>query len=416
MGIQAPVPAQQLMMPLPQDVAPVAVTPWTARLVDAQCERDYLLSRFAEDRRRFQFLLVFIVLTSSLNLAGDAYAMHSGADLAWGWIPQLVLLAAAALSFPLILRVRSPRALECYAAAFAVVGIAASLALLTLHSRLGAIWPVLMLGALVVIYLCLPVRFTTMVALAFGYTLAVPLVWAIWVGPSPGAEDVYRVALRLVLANVLGFSVANTLQRSQRVQFAQNRLLQQLLSTDSLTGISNRRHFDYALADEWRRCARAGTPLSLLMIDVDHFKAYNDRLGHMQGDDCLRRVAALLTGASRRAGDLVARYGGEEFVCLLPNAGRQGAALVAERLRQDVERACILHPASPLGYLTVSIGVATAMPPAGTPAALVDLADRLLYVAKTQGRNRVAAGQVGERPAFSGADETQPDFMPRAAV
>jgi diguanylate cyclase (GGDEF)-like protein len=171
-------------------------------------------------------------------------------------------------------------------------------------------------------------------------------------------------------------------------------MLQRLLSTDSLTGIANRRHFDHTLAREWRRCARAGAPLSLLMLDVDYFKAYNDSLGHQRGDDCLRQVAALLTLVARRPGDLAARYGGEEFACLLPATDNTGALAVAELLKDRIDKAKIPHPDSPLGeMLTISIGVATARPPAESREWLVESADRLLYEAKKAGRNRMVSAR-----------------------
>ncbi len=173
------------------------------------------------------------------------------------------------------------------------------------------------------------------------------------------------------------------------MQYAQSLVLQQLLSTDALTGIANRRRFDAALAREWRRMARVRMPLSLLMIDVDHFKAFNDHCGHQRGDECLRQVARILVNAVGRPGDLVARYGGEEFVCLLPAIDEAGARAVAERLLRAVRGAAIAHPRSPLGpRLTISIGVATTAEFAGSPDALVALADRLLYAAKDAGRDR----------------------------
>ena len=391
-------PARQTSGDSRQDTAPVAVTRWTAQLVDAACERDYRLNRFADDRRRFQFVLLFVGLAAGLNLAGDVYAVrYSGVDLGLGLIPQIAFLCTALVAALLTLRVGSPWSLERLTIVFAVVGMTTTLATLSLHPRLGAIWPTMTAGAVIVACLCLPLRFTIMVMLAAGYSVIAPLTWTISVGPTPPLEDMYRAVLRLMLANVLGLTVANTLQRSQRIQFAQNRLLQTLLLTDALTGIANRRHFDQVLRDEWRRCARAGTPLSLLMIDVDCFKAYNDRLGHLQGDDCLRRIAALLIPAGRRPGDLMARYGGEEFVCLLPNTDTEGAVLVAERLHFNVQHAHIAHPASPVGpRVTVSIGVATARPPAQSVEILLELADRALYVAKEEGRNRIVAGDAGK--------------------
>ena len=389
-------PARQTAAEATQDIAPVAVTRWTARLADEACERDYRLGRFADDRRRFQFVLLFVGVATGLNLAGDA-AWNSGVDLGFGLVPQIVFLAATLVAAGLTFCVGSPRSLERLTIAFALVGMATTLATLSLHPRLGAIWPTITAGAVIVVCFCLPLRFATIVVLTAVYSVIAPLTWTISVGPTPPPDDMYRAILRLILANVLGLTVANALQRSQRIQFAQNRLLQKLLSTDALTGIANRRHFDQVLRDEWRRCARAGVPLSLLMIDVDCFKAYNDRLGHLQGDDCLRRIAALLTPAGRRPGDLMARYGGEEFVCLLPDTDTDGAVSVAERLRVDVQQAQIAHPASPLGpRVTISIGVASAKPPAESVEVLLELADRALYVAKEEGRNRIVAGAAGK--------------------
>jgi diguanylate cyclase (GGDEF)-like protein len=134
------------------------------------------------------------------------------------------------------------------------------------------------------------------------------------------------------------------------------------------------------------------------MIDIDHFKAYNDHCGHQQGDECLRRVARLLVDGIGRPGDLVARYGGEEFVCLLPEVGQAGARAVATRLIASLHRAAIPHPASSLGSrLTVSIGVATAVDLSGAETALFALADKLLYAAKNAGRNQFATGELGDR-------------------
>jgi diguanylate cyclase (GGDEF)-like protein len=403
MGNQEPFPAERVGIAAPGEPVPVAVTPWSARLVDDQCERDYQISRLPEERRRFQFVLVFIGLTAILNLAGDLLAIRlSAADLGWALLPQIALIAVVAASIVAVRRVTAPQGLETFVIAFLVFGIAAWLAVLSLHPRLGTIWPTMMAGVLIIIYFCMPLRVAALVAFALVYTVVAPLIWTIWVGPLPTPDDMYRTLLRMVLANLLGFSVANALQRSQRVQFAQNQLLQRLLSTDSLTGIANRRRFDHALTDEWRRCARAHKPLSLLMIDVDHFKAFNDAHGHLQGDECLRRVAGLLSQVGRRPGDLVARYGGEEFVCLLTDTNATGALLVAGRLQAAIDDACIPHPNSPLGpHLTVSIGAATAHPPAQSPESLVALADRLLYAAKERGRRGIAGGELDTPQADS---------------
>ena len=171
----------------------------------------------------------------------------------------------------------------------------------------------------------------------------------------------------------------------------QRRLLEQLAALDGLTGIHNRRRFDESYALEWRRCQRAGQPLSLVVADVDHFKAYNDTLGHAAGDRVLQEVAAVLRQCARRPGDLAARYGGEEFVLLLPETGAQEAQMLAEELRAKLEARGLTHPASPVGAsVTLSIGGASTTPmQAEADPAFFPLADAALYQAKASGRNCV---------------------------
>ena len=166
--------------------------------------------------------------------------------------------------------------------------------------------------------------------------------------------------------------------------------LERLARHDGLTGLANRRCFDDTLRAEWERAQRQHLPLSLLMVDVDNFKQYNDSHGHMKGDDCLRKVAGAVSG-EMRANDLVARYGGEEFAVILPNQSLKGAAIVAERIRQRVERLQLPRSKHEELCVTVSIGAATALPGAGTELAqLVHTADSALYRAKHLGRNRIS--------------------------
>jgi diguanylate cyclase (GGDEF)-like protein/PAS domain S-box-containing protein len=165
--------------------------------------------------------------------------------------------------------------------------------------------------------------------------------------------------------------------------------------TDGLTGVPNRRHFDQAFEDEVQRFRRSGMPLSLIMIDIDQFKKYNDHYGHQAGDDCLRRVADALVQVVGRRPDMVARYGGEEFVALLPETPAAGAQAVAEKLRHAVEDLGIAHEASDYGpVVTISLGGAVWEGQAvGSPEELVAQADAALYRAKKAGRNRfVMAG------------------------
>ena len=170
-----------------------------------------------------------------------------------------------------------------------------------------------------------------------------------------------------------------------------NRDLEHLAAIDPLTGLANRRAFDERLQSEWRRAQRAQDPITILMIDVDHFKPFNDLYGHMIGDQCLQSIARALSDTVRRAGDLVARYGGEEFAVILPQCEINQGEVVAETLRDTVERLGVAHQSLNELCVTISVGIATAVPDSSnTPEMLLDRADRALYDAKRHGRNRIA--------------------------
>ncbi|WP_272699353.1 GGDEF domain-containing response regulator [Desulfovibrio sp. Fe33] len=168
------------------------------------------------------------------------------------------------------------------------------------------------------------------------------------------------------------------------------RKLERMSNQDGLTGLANRRCFDDTLIREWVRNGREDNPVGLLMIDIDHFKAYNDALGHVNGDVCLRNVAESIRAATNRPGDLVARYGGEEFAIILPNTDFNGALVVAANIHASLSRTNISHPASQVSRnVTVSIGAAAVVPTCGsTPEHLIQTADKALYQAKQSGRNR----------------------------
>jgi diguanylate cyclase (GGDEF)-like protein len=185
-----------------------------------------------------------------------------------------------------------------------------------------------------------------------------------------------------------------------------NQRLKRLVAVDALTGIANRRHFDRALDRELRRARREHQPLSLIFLDLDEFKRFNDTYGHTQGDEVLRRVALTLDETFRRGGDLVARYGGEEFTVVLPGVDARRAGLYAERLRRRVWRLAIPNLASQVSErITISAGVATATPHSPgfddvTPDALLRAADQALYRAKCLGRNRVSMAANAPDPAL----------------
>lgn len=297
------------------ELKPVAVTRWTARLADPECERDFRQHRLADDRRRAMLLMCLASLAGVCTFLIELYGYFGSAgrfaplvtSFISIWVPLGILL--------IVRRVATPLSLEMLMAVSGVIGTITRLSGLTLNPSLTMMWTTMMVGIILLIYLYLPIRLILSIVLAALFSVVAPVWWTIAQGDLLSTDLLLRGLTWVALANALGFIAGNSLQRSLRIQFAQSLLLKQLLSTDSLTNIANRRRFDDMFAREWRRCDRAGAPLSLLMIDVDHFKAYNDHSGHVQGDEALRQVAKLLGQAAKRPGDLVARYGGEEFVC-----------------------------------------------------------------------------------------------------
>jgi diguanylate cyclase (GGDEF)-like protein len=215
---------------------------------------------------------------------------------------------------------------------------------------------------------------------------------------SRGAFRADRLDVLRLIAGQLAVSLDNALlyaamerkvaERTEELASANDRL-DRLSRTDSLTGCANRREFDERLAHEWSRGVRSGGDLTVMLLDVDHFKLYNDRYGHPAGDVCLREVARAVQGAVRDT-DLVARYGGEGFALILPGPMTEGGPIVAERIRASVEGLGIPHAEAARGIVTISLGVAAAAPASGgEPGKLVSQADTALYGAKRQGRNRV---------------------------
>jgi two-component system chemotaxis family response regulator WspR len=192
-------------------------------------------------------------------------------------------------------------------------------------------------------------------------------------------------------------SAYRALHESQQRLMETNRELERLTSVDGLTGISNRRYFNEYIEREWNRAMRSQIPLSILLIDVDHFKQYNDTYGHIAGDEVLRKVAQTMSQACRRSADLAARYGGEEFVVTFPETPATDIRHLGERLCEAVEALQIPHSASSAGkYVTISVGAATTIPQMGEAVvSLIDAADKALYEAKKSGRNRIVIHDRG---------------------
>ncbi|MGF6469609.1 diguanylate cyclase [Paraburkholderia youngii] len=247
----------------------------------------------------------------------------------------------------------------------------------------------------------------------YAHVPGTPLIVAI----APAVDDVlapWQHRSHVAAALTIGFGavfvvvswlLAFALRDKQRAQAA----LLRLASTDSLTGLSNRRVLDKRLDDEWKRARRDDKPLSVLFIDIDHFKRFNDTYGHESGDEVLVAVADCIASVARRSVDLVARYGGEEFAVVLPDTSARGAFTVAEQIRHKVENRVIVRGHDAPQAVTVSVGCATALPGAtdfANGAELLAAADAQLYVAKNEGRNRTRSAQWEEYSAVQGASST----------
>ncbi|WP_248752400.1 diguanylate cyclase [Pseudomonas sp. MWU15-20650] len=187
--------------------------------------------------------------------------------------------------------------------------------------------------------------------------------------------------------------VEGQLRQTQQQLLSSNQQLESLAMKDALTGLANRRCFDERLAVETRRAKRQSTSLTLLMVDIDYFKLFNDSFGHLAGDACLQKVGNILESCARRPSDLVARYGGEEIAIIMPDTDSSGAVVVARLILDRLRKENIPHTASSFGYVSVSIGIATATgPELGNSQSLIEVADKALYKAKALGRNQCVRG------------------------
>jgi diguanylate cyclase (GGDEF)-like protein len=210
---------------------------------------------------------------------------------------------------------------------------------------------------------------------------------------TDAAQETHGLSLGAVdfIAKPVNPAVVRARVKTQLTLKFQSDLLRKLVFMDGLSGVFNRRYFDQQLGVEWARSARSGSPLSAVMIDVDYFKAFNDRYGHQAGDDCLRQISIALKTSLKRPADLVARYGGEEFACILPDTAFNDAVGLANEMERKVRALAIPHEMSRIaGVITISLGVATRTVDSGQDAAaLIGLADSQLYEAKQSGRGRV---------------------------
>lgn len=224
------------------------------------------------------------------------------------------------------------------------------------------------------------------------------------------AHQVTYNSMVLLFANLVGATVAYNLEFARRTSWLEAHLLGEMALRDGLTGIYNRRRLDEHLVRVWHQGTREQRPVAVLMVDIDFFKAYNDRYGHQAGDEALKAVASVLARAARRPLDFVARYGGEEFVVVLYDPSRDYTVELAGRIHEGVQALAIRHAGSGASAtLTVSVGVAFAVPVSGrTPEGLVQLADEALYAAKHRGRNCVQVMDAEYAQLKTGAFRAEP--------
>ncbi len=251
------------------------------------------------------------------------------------------------------------------------------------------------------------------IALAFTSAGSGPMLL---IADATAGDRLLLVQLFILFVEVSTIPVALALESRLRLESqlaTANARLEHLAGTDALTGLPNRRSFDRAYEREWAIAARAKAPLAVAIIDVDHFKAFNDTYGHIAGDDCLTRLAEILSNTLFRPGDFVGRYGGEEFVIVLPGTDMAGAEKVCERVKEIVSAANLPHEASPIDHVTVSVGFASLTPDSQlSRSQLLEAADAALYSAKSSGRNRIAQPPAEQTQVVRGLKTPLPILVP----
>jgi diguanylate cyclase (GGDEF)-like protein len=374
-------------------------------------ETERPLNRLLDIGQTLLIAVVFFVLfTPSLFLHGHAPIVKPDAHLVNEYNDtQSILLALLTLLAVFTAKTAESRLFHTVLAIFLWIAVPASIFTNELVNNLwslppasaphviGDFAPLAFLFALHLLRDRLPLRDPSplLVFIRLGASAFLPF-FALLAGMIAATDRHPILAFSCALLALALYGVRSTygqfqLLASQTRLQAANRRLELLSSTDPLTGLYNRRWFAERFGLEWKRAQRGNAPLSVLLIDIDYFKLYNDALGHAVGDQCLHNVATLISQQVSRSTDATVRYGGEEFLAMLLNTGIEGSRQVAAKVLAALEKRCIPHPESPFGHVTVSIGAATAYRPApnSPPDQLLLLADQALYRAKEEGRNRI---------------------------
>jgi len=367
------------------------------RFADPELEHQFMESVTGENRRRLLLVIGAMMAISMLNIGLDLFFYIGHPDLYLRFLPaRFLVLSIGVIALGVAERTTTARQVEWLAILVSLVWTTARLVALFAHDPAVTSGSAMIIGSVVLMYFGLPIGFMRQVPLMIFYSVA---LLAGYLLAHPGnigqtASD----AIWLMVLHLVGISALRTMRRTLRRAYAQGLAFEHLAHHDSLTGLANRRQFEVSLQSEWSRAGRDARPLSLIMLDIDHFKIFNDSQGHTAGDLCLRKIGGILLASAQRTEDLAARIGGEEFALLLPGTPADAARAIAQKLLQSVLDAGIPHASSPVApQVTVSLGVATVALIAGHGHDdLTELADQLLYAAKHAGRNRISCGSLGQ--------------------
>ena len=363
-------------------------------------QRDYRRDRQRDAARGFRHRSVLILALYLLISTGIYLQLPDPDRVTWliwyGWVGVIVGVVALIARNP-----RWTRWFPWYAGVGSALAMAVSIAVAGIveHPQTADLTQTAIIYAVVIIYSLVGLSLLNASLAAWSGGL---LGWMLC--ELAGGQLRWEIVTHTYVGmSLLGMAIAYLMEMSYRKMYLQASLLRQayrdtqqyaekitnLSKTDALTGLSNRRHLEEFLPRIWQMARREGQPVTALMIDVDHFKSYNDYYGHLQGDRCLRQVAGLIACYAKRAGDIAVRYGGEEFLLVLTGTNQEGAGRLANDLRKEVVNLSIPSHA-PGAVVTISIGISVKMPQHGVePEHLFQHADSALYQAKEQGRNRV---------------------------
>lgn len=359
-------------------------------------EVEYWRTSFELIRPRLRFTLLIVALLAVAMILLDTVLVRVQA-------PGIIMIWRYGVLLPAILIAFSAtflrEAWRRYRLTVTILGplILAAATVLIVHVQSEgnqSIFGVLVLAITFIYYL---VGLSFYGALAANVIGLVTFVVAASVFGFADATMLYQLVI-LLFASVVSATLAHNLESLQRQTWLEQRMLEEMAERDGLTGIYNRRRLETHLARVWEQATRESRPMALMMVDVDHFKNYNDRYGHQAGDEALKQVARVLSGVARRPLDMAARYGGEEFVVMLFDTTVEHAVTTADQVLQEVRMLGIPHSASAASdVITVSIGLAHVMPaPGRSVEGLLQIADQGVYLAKDSGRNRVEVMSLAE--------------------